>query len=470
MERNKRLLKTTIIYFIGTFGSKLLVFFLMPIYAAHLSTEQFGAVNLVTNLVPLIGPVFTLQVTETIFRFLCTSKSDIEKKQYISNTFIIYLFGVLTFLIIYIPISIITKFEYPYLFILYFVFNYLSMYLQQVLRGMKKNIDYSITGIVSTLIQLIINILLIKYIHERSILVATIVGAIVIAIYSFIRIKFYKYIDVTLFNKKIIKDMLKYSLPLVPNQISWWLNGTAGLYILKYFCGVSATGLVSFANKFPTLIMTVNSIFLMAWTENSIYEFESKDKDEYYSKNLQNFTKFLILLAAILLPIVKIYYELFINETYKISSLLVPLMFVSMGFNAVATFMGTIYTASMKTRGAFNTTVIAAVTNIIFTIILIPIIGIYGYVIANIFSYVVFYAVRKVSIGKIIKLEDNYKQYIVPSIIFIISSLIYYKASLICNAIGVILQLGIMMYIYRDLIIKISKKYLLLINKSKNKT
>ena len=84
MERNKRLLKTTIIYFIGTFGSKLLVFFLMPLYAANLSTEQFGTVNLVTNLVPLIGPVFTLQVTETIFRFLCTSNDEAEKKKYIT--------------------------------------------------------------------------------------------------------------------------------------------------------------------------------------------------------------------------------------------------------------------------------------------------------------------------------------------------------------------------------------------------
>ena len=83
MERNKRLFKTTIIYFIGTFGSKLLVFFLMPLYSAYLSTEQFGTVNLITNIVPLVGPVFTLQVTETIFRFLCTSKGEDEKKKYI---------------------------------------------------------------------------------------------------------------------------------------------------------------------------------------------------------------------------------------------------------------------------------------------------------------------------------------------------------------------------------------------------
>lgn len=458
MERNKRLLKTTIIYFIGTFGSKLLVFFLMPLYAANLSTEQFGTVNLVTNIAPLIGPIFTLQVTETIFRFLCTCNDEKEKKSYLTNSFIIFLLGILAFTIIYIPLCIITKFEYSYLFIIYFVFNYFATYLQQVLRGVKKNIDYSITGVVSTLIQLVINIVLIKYIHERSILLATAIGSIIITIYALIRLNFFKYIEIKLFSKSVIKEMLKYSLPLVPNQISWWLNGTAGLYILEYFCETSATGLVSFANKFPTLIMTVNSIFLMAWTENSIYEYSSKDKAEYYSKNLENFSKFLILFAAILLPAVKIYYEFFIVETYHASISLVPLMFVAMCFNAVSAFVGTIYTASMKTKGAFYTTIIAAVVNLVFAIILIPMIGMYGYVFANIISYIAFYFTRRISINKILKLSDNYKQYIIPGIIYIISAIMYYKANIILNFISAILQFIIIIYIYRELIYKLILK------------
>ena len=452
MERNKRLFKTTIIYFIGTFGSKLLVFFLMPLYSAYLSTEQFGTVNLITNIVPLIGPVFTLQVTETIFRFLCTSKGEDEKKKYITNSFIIFLIGMSTFMLMYIPICIITKFQYAYLFILYFVFNYLGIYLQQVLRGVRKNVDYTVTGVLSTLIQLIINIVFIKYIHERSMLLAYAVGSITITVYALIRLKFFKYIKFKLFSKNVIKEMLKYSIPLVPNQISWWLNGTAGLYILEYFCGTSSTGLVSFANKFPTLLMTVNSIFLMAWTESSIYEYNSEDKAEYYSKNLENFSKFLILFSAILLPAIKVYYELFIDAEYHDSIILVPFMFVAMIFNAISSFMGTIYTASMKTKGAFYTTVIAAIVNVICSVILIPILGMWGYIFANIISYVVFYLIRKRSIDKIVKLKYNYKLYIIPAVIFIVSSIIYCRANTIYNVISLVLQGLIMLYIYKEII------------------
>ena len=457
MERNKRLFKTTIIYFIGTFGSKLLVFFLMPLYSAYLSTEQFGTVNLVTNIVPLIGPIFTLQVTETIFRFLCTSKNENEKKSYITNSLIIFALGIIIFILLYIPICVKIKFQYSYLFIIYFIFNYLSLYLQQVLRGMKKSIDYSVTGVVSTLIQLIVNVLLIKSIHERSILLATVLGTMVITIYALIRLKFFNYIDLKLFNKDIIKKILNYSLPLVPNQISWWLNGTAGLYILKFVCGTSATGLVSFANKFPSLLMTVNSIFLLAWTENSIYEYDSEDKEKYYSKNLESFSKFLILFSAFLLPIIKVYYEFFISVTYHDSITLVPLMFISMMFNAIASFIGTIYTASMKTKGAFYTTIVAGVVNIVASFILIPIFNIYGYVLSNIISYVTFYITRKRSIDKIVKLQYNYKLYCFPIVVFVISSIIYIKTGIIFNIISLFIQILIIIYMYRKLIYIIIK-------------
>lgn len=240
MDRNKRLVKTTIIYFIGTFGSKLLIFFLLPLYSNWLSTGQYGNLNLLTNVVPLIGPIFTLQITETIFRFLCTAKEE-ERAQYISNAFFLLFAGLLIFSIIYIPIAIVTKFEYSILFIVYFITNYLAMFFQQVLRGLGKNVDYSITGIISTLMQLLINIAMIRILYEKSILLATIVGSAIVVVYALIRTKFIKYINIKLISKNIVKKMLKYSLPLIPNQISWWFNDTVGLYILRFFAGSSAT-------------------------------------------------------------------------------------------------------------------------------------------------------------------------------------------------------------------------------------
>ncbi len=458
MDRNRKLLKNTIIYFIGTFGSKILVFFLLPLYSKYLSTDQFGTVNLVTNLVPLIGPIFTLQVTETIFRFMCTAKNEQEKKEYISNSFFLFLFGIGIFIICYIPIVLVTKFEYTVLFALYFIFNYLALYLQQVLRGLQKNLDYSITGIISTITQLLINIIFITKIHERSILLATFAGSVIVIIYILLRIKFFKFINLKLVSKKIIKEMLKYSVPLIPNQVSWWLNGIAGIYILEYFVGTDATGIISFANKFPTLLATINGIFLLAWTENSIYEYSSSDKSEYYSKNLQFFTIFVIMISAFLLPAIKVYYGICIDEKFLSSLQYIPLMFVSMIFNASATFQGSVYTASMKTKDAFSTTIIAAVVNVICSIILIPILKIYGFILSNVISYFVFYSVRKISVNKIVKLKENYIIYIFPFIFFIVSWIVYEKFNYIINFIYDIVAFIIILIIFRKKIKQVALK------------
>lgn len=457
MNRNKRLFKTTIIYFIGTFGSKLLVFFLLPLYSTYLTTEQYGSINLVINLIPLIGPVFTLQITETIFRFLCTAKED-GKKIYISNAVFIFLTGILAFSIVYIPIAIITKFEYANLFILYFIMNYLAMFLQQILRGMKKNIDYSITGMLQTTVQAFVNIIMIKIIYERSILLATIIASTVIIIYALIRTNIFKYINIRLISKKTLKEMLTYSLPLIPNQISWWFNDIVGLYILKFFIGTSATGITSLSNKFPTIIATINSIFLLAWTENSIYEYNSSDKEKYYSESLQMFTIVILLISSLILPAVKVYFELFINVQYKEAIGLVPIMFCAMIFNALASFLGTIYTASMKTKGAFFTTAIAAVANIILAVILVPTLNIYGYALANLLSYIIFYIVRIKSVNKIVHITENYRKYIIPTIIFGATAIVYYIANYKINIIYEIAILLIILCMYFEKIRTISLK------------
>ncbi len=91
------LLKTTGIYFIGNFASRLLMFFLLPLYTAYLSTSDYGVVDLLMSILPLIGPVFTLQATESIFRFLFDKKTNAEKKICISSSLTIMLSGFLFF-------------------------------------------------------------------------------------------------------------------------------------------------------------------------------------------------------------------------------------------------------------------------------------------------------------------------------------------------------------------------------------
>ena len=46
-KRNKYLLKNTVIFSIGNFGTKIISFFLVPLYTNILTTREYGTVDLI---------------------------------------------------------------------------------------------------------------------------------------------------------------------------------------------------------------------------------------------------------------------------------------------------------------------------------------------------------------------------------------------------------------------------------------
>lgn len=457
MGRNERMLRTTIIYFIGNFSSKLLSFFLLPLYTNWLNPDKFGKIDLILSIIPLIGPIFTLQVTECIFRFLFECKTEQEKKDNITNALVVYFIGIIAFVVCFSIYCYITKFEYSLLFSVYFVLLYLGIFLQQVMRAFSFNTSYAVTGIISTLVQGVTNVLLIRIIAEKSLLIAPLLAALFIVLFGVIRTKLMKYIDFKMINIETIKRQLKFSIPLVPNQICWWFTGAVGKYIINFFIGTVATGILAVATKFPNLIAVVMQIYFLAWVENSIFEFNSSDRDKYFSNNLNGLIEFLMFCMAGLLLVIRIYFKYTIDVNYYEALTIIPILFGAMLFNSVATFFGSIYTASKQTKEAFSTTVYAALSNIIASFLLIPLYGLMGYAFANFISYLIFACVRYKSIKKICDIKLK-----IPTIISIItlifSVFMYYLESVYFWVIGILFIIISFVINYRNVLIILMDK------------
>ncbi len=428
MSRGSKVLKTTAIYFIGNFASKLLMFFLLPLYTAYLTSKDFGQVDLLVSTLPLIAPIFTLQATETIFRFLCSENKNEEKKCSITTSFTIFILGILVFTILYIPLVLKFKFSYAVLFIIYFIITYLGIFMQQVLRGLQRTAEYALTGVIATVVQASLNILLIvKFqMHGDSLLISSIGASAVIALIIALRVRIWTLIDFKLLSKDEVKKQLRYGVPLIPNQICWWVIGLMGKYILLYFQGSSENGVLAVASKFPALVTTISSIFFLAWTENIIREFDSDDRDIYFTKGFKLFMKFNFSATACLLPLIKIYNIMTISGEFADSWKYIPLLIVGTLFNSLAAFLGTVYTASMKTKDAFTTTIVAGIANLVLSLLLIPLMSIWGVVLANTLSFIVLFLVRIKSINKIINFKIDSKESILSIVLVSISVIVYY--------------------------------------------
>lgn len=65
----KNLSQNALLFTISGFGTRIISFFLVPLYTYVLSTDEFGSVDLVTTTVQLLIPVLTINIQDAVLRF-----------------------------------------------------------------------------------------------------------------------------------------------------------------------------------------------------------------------------------------------------------------------------------------------------------------------------------------------------------------------------------------------------------------
>jgi O-antigen/teichoic acid export membrane protein len=459
MSKERTLVKNTIIYAVGNFGSKILSFILLPFYTYYLSTNDYGYFDLITTTVMLLTPIITFEIYDGLYRYLLDSKSSDESSNVISNSFFITIRNLLIFNIIYFVFVQFKMFRYEYLILLQIDLSILSGLWSQTARGLRKNVEYSVSGILATIIILTSNILFISVMNLRvgSLIISNILSFIVIIIYLELKLKIHKYLKLKLSNKIIKKQLIVFSLPLIPNLISWWFMNVSDRYFLAFYKGIEANGIYAIANKFPSLLIMLNSIFCLAWQESAITEYNSKDRNEFYTKMFNVLMSIEFTSVIILLAFTKFIMEFMVNSKFSSAWIYVPFLYVGTIFNLFSSFYGTGYLSSKHTIGAFYTSVIGGVINIIINITLIPIIGIQGASVSTMIAFLVMWLVRLFQTRKYFKIVIDLKKLILLSSFSVLFIIFYYINSNILEIIMMILSIIIFVIFNKNLIDKVIK-------------
>ena len=428
MTREKTLIKNTIIYAVGNFGSKFLTFLLLPLYTYYLTTGDYGYFDLITTTVWLIIPLITFQINDGLYRYLLETNNTKECSDYISNSFFIELKNLLLFNLVYIILIQFKSFRYDYIILLQIDFGIMSGLWAQISRGLKRNFEYAMSGIISTIIILVSNIFFITYMKYGvgSLIISNVLASIIIVIYIDYKLKIRKYIKYKLQNKNIKKQLILYSIPLIPNVISWWLMNVFDRYFLNFYIGIEANGIYAVANKFPSILIMVNSIFYLAWQESAIGEYNSKDKNIFYSKMFNLLVVLEFTTVLILLPFTKFIMKYIVKNNFYSAWLFIPFLYFGAIFNAFSSFYGTGYQSSKETIGAFYTSVYGAVINIILNIILIPVIGIQGASLSTMVSFLIMWLARLWQTKKYFKITIHKNKIISLLALSLIYTLFYY--------------------------------------------
>lgn len=438
MNKKKQLAKNTIIIFFGRVCTQLISFFLLPLYTSYLATKEYGTVDLIQTYVTLLVPIITLELEMSIFRFLIDSrKSEKETNKLISNNFFILGISLSIFSILYIIVSSFVTIPYRWLILVDIIVCVLSGNFLQVARGFGKTLDYAISCILTGLTTVISNIILICFVHMQAegMIISMALANFMCSLYLFIRLKLYSKINFKIVDFKQIKEMYKYSLPLIPNGISWWIVNVSDRSIISIVLGASANGLYAISNKFPTIISSLTGVFNLSWSESAALHINSSDRDEFFSDITNTVLRLFMALGVGMLACMPFVFPILIDVKYNDAYNYIPFLVLGTVFNVAICLYSQVYLAKKLSKQVASTAIVGAIINILINVIFIKQIGLYAAAISTMISYFVMMIYRHFDLKKYVNIKVEKKLIIESIIIYTFTLLIYYQKSIILHVI-----------------------------------
>lgn len=472
MDKYGKLAKNTMLISIGVLTSKIIVFLMVRFYTGYLTPAEYGDADLISQSANLLFPVVSLGITEGVFRFAINSNKN-RNKVFSSGGFIILL-GFLFMLVSapFLRMLIGDKLDVVAV-LLYTASACIHSICSQFVRGLGNTRLFAVQGIVNTVSVVVLNILFLAVLGLGidGYVYSIVISDLICAIYLILREKLWRYVTFKL-DKSLIKDMLRYSIPLIPTGIFWWITSVSDRYMINWMVGSTANGIYTMAGKLPTAIVLLSGAFSDAWQYSAVSERKEGEASEYktfFSDGWLSFQGILFFGCSFVIAFAQFGIKLLATEDYYSAYLYVPLLCCAMVFSSFSTFMGSSFLVFKKSRLSFITSMAGAIANIVLNLILIPKYEIYGAAIATLISYFIVFVVRAFMAKRLVDFKMNVTKTIFGTAIIVIQTLCTYfdlKYLVAINAVAVILTVAIYFKTFYSVITKVIKSF---ISKRKSK-
>ena len=430
-QKYKTLLNNTFLLGLGTFGSKLLTFLMVRFYTGALSPSDYGTADLIMQTANLLIPIASLGITNGVFRFALDRVS--QRKTVFTGGLITILLGSAVLLLACPLLSYSSSLkEYAVLICAYTLASNLHSLCAQYVRAEGKTGLFALQGILNTALVIFFNILFLLF-FKLGVLgyVMSVVAADgLCTLYLVLHEKLWTVCTPDP-EKPLWKSMLRYSIPLIPTTIFWWITSVSDRYMIAYFLGTEANGLYAVACKIPTVLTLLSTIFLEAWQFSAIEE-ATGDREvhiRFYGQVWSAFLSAMFMAGSVLIVLCRVEIRLLSAARYFEAWKYVPVLSIAMVFSAFASFMGSVYVVTEKSRLSFRTTLWGALANILLNLLLIPRIGIQGAAIATLASYVLCFSIRAVSARKLIPFPLRFTRLVFSAALLGIQSLLCFVNS-----------------------------------------
>lgn len=405
------LIKSTSIYTISKLLNQAIPFLLLPILTKYLTPTDYGTISIFNTIFAFLIIFISLGIPSLVgVEFAKKNKNEFII--FITNSlFLIFLSTVFLFTILFLfnkDLSEILKLS-PFWLICILIMSFFkvlfNIYLI-ILRFENKiimNVSFELSQLLINII-FSLSLIIIFSMNWEGRAIGILISVLLLGILSTYKLYFF-YFNSKYISLKNIKEIIKFSLPIIPHNLAMWVRGGFDIILITYLLNEHYAGIYSLGFQLATIIGIIGSSIIGAITPY-LYE---KMKNDSENKNIVVITYIFFIFIFVTTLIVNLFYNwvipVYLNKEYIevidiISLLLYANIFLSMYY-----IISIYFFYEKKTYLLSKLTVGISILHVIISFILIEMIGIRGAAIAIFITYLLSF---------IIIFKLSYKVYPMP--------------------------------------------------------
>lgn len=397
MGKYRALARNTVIISVGTLLSKLVTFFMVRLYTGVLTPAEYGTGDLLITTVSLLTPFVSFGIFDGVFRFL-PEYPRAKKSVFSIGIYTVTAGAVL--LAVFLPLlGLAEGFRgwLPLLGFLTLAACYHSV-CEQYVRACGDTVLYAKQGLLNTLLVVMLNILFLTVLRlgVTGYVLSVGVADTICTAYLVLKQRLWRRLTIRP-NRILLRKMLRYSIPLIPTTVFWWITSVSDRYMISAMLGSEANGIYTVANKLPTMLTLLSGVLMQAWQYSAISESKNslQEQTAFYSNVWLGLSAALFLACSGMIALAKIEIRILADAAYQEAWQYVPVLCAAMLLCAFTSFMGSVYTVTQKSGLSFWTSLLGAGINIALNALLIPSpLGVQGAALATLASYLIVFLVR----------------------------------------------------------------------------
>ena len=406
-------------------------------------------------------PIVTFGELAVRSRVVSIVRDQIDKQTHLFSTvFLISIIQSVVFCVLFLII-------YPFLtlehaeFLLYYVILhiYTAMFLQFA-RGLGKTSKYAVASFISALATVLLNVLALAVfkLGLKGLFIATISAQVLTIFYLIMATKCWIFFSIKAVKFKLFNEVRKYSIPLIPNNLAWWIVNSSDRMVISHFIGISANGIFTVASKFSNVFISFYNVVNLSWTESVSLHINDPDRDSFLSEMMTTLFKLFASACFLIVAVMPFIFPILVNEKYIDGYNHVLILMYAMLFRVLVGMYSCIYIATKQSNKVAITSIAAAVINLAVDLLCINKIGLYAASVSSLIAFFAMFIIRYFDVNKIVRMKINHQVVVSSILIGSLLSLAYYSNQKTFQIVVFIITILYAVFVNMDLIKIVLKK------------